>query len=103
MDRQLRADVPSLVSGTIGMMGVRRLSAYGVRSENFVKRISLSNVATSMWSFQNPEADLSYMLWFEGTYPASTIITKVETGLTYVIVNCATGMSGLGLNILLLR
>lgn len=93
----------SLVTGSIGMIGIRGLSSSGTSAQNFVERVSLDRVATGRWVFDNPEPDTSYMLFFSGSVPASTIITGVERGTTYAIVTCTTGITGLYADILLLR
>ena len=103
MEKDFISFVPSLVSGTIGMIGVRGFSSTGVSSQNFVQRVSLSNVTTGMWTFTNPESDVSYMLWIQGVYPASSIITRMDKTTTSLLLTCVTGLSGMACDVLLLR
>lgn len=93
----------SVVLGTIGILGVVGLSSSGNSARNFAQRIATSEVTTGIWTFSSPEADVSYLLIMSGRTPASTIITQVDRGLTYVLFTVQTGLSGAYIDCILLR
>lgn len=103
LERTLVSYTSSLVNGSIGMIGVRGLSSSGQSAQNFVARIPAGDTNTATWLLGNTETNTSYMLFYSSNYPASMIIQSVSANTTAVTLTITTGLSGMYLDILLLR
>ena len=105
LGRNLKTHYSTIVTNTVGMIGVRGLSGTGVAAQNFVKvGLAIGGQTTAAWLFSSAESDISYMLLYTPSASTGMVITQVSKQTTQALFSFnPTVPSGMLLDILLLR
>lgn len=105
LDPVLQNFVSTLVRSTVGMIGVRGLSATGTLPQNFTKSsLDIGNQTSVSWVFTNMESDASYMIFYSPSVNTGVVLTSLTRATTNVSFRFNPVVpSGVLMDILLLR
>lgn len=105
LDQAVFVYISEVLTGAVGLLGVRGISSSGIVAQNFVlPPVPIGNTSAFVIPLPHQESDPSYLLWIQSTAPASTVLKSYTRGTTFVSFNLgAAAPSGAQLHILLLR
>lgn len=105
LDQAVFVYISEVLTGAVGLLGVRGISSSGTVAQNFLPGPLVPGVTTtSLLRLPRLEPDASYVLFLQPTAPASTVITSWTQMTSGVIFNfAAPPPPGSVVNVLLLR
>lgn len=104
-DRAAANYLSTIVTNTVGMLGVRGLSSSGTIARNFVRHsLVVGGISQAAWVFTGPEADISYMILYSGNRTTGLVMTGQTKQTTQVLFTFSPlPPSGMLMDVLLLR
>lgn len=105
LDQEVGTFFSSIVTDTIGMLGVKGLSSTGIPARNFVKQsLAIGGQTSASWIFTNMEMNASYLIFYSPSVSTGMNLIGQTRMTTAVSFNFQPAVpSGVLLDVLLLR